>query len=55
MSNERSRQCCSLEKKRLMEELKKCDFCTTSYEDFHRCYQNAARKSGGRARICMVE
>ena len=32
MATESSRKCCSLERKRLVEELKKCHFCTSSYE-----------------------
>jgi hypothetical protein len=35
-------------------ELKKCDLCTTSYEEFHQCYRDAAKESGQRARACMV-
>ena len=50
----KSRQCCSLEKPRLVEALKKCDLCTTTYEAFHQRYRNAARESGQRARSCMV-
>jgi hypothetical protein len=45
--------CCSLEKSRLVESLRRCEFCATSYEDFHRCYQQAARKSASRVRACM--
>lgn len=46
--------CCSMEKPHLMEELRKCDMCTTSYEEFHRCYRKAARDSGERAKSCML-
>jgi hypothetical protein len=52
MAEQKSRQCCSLEKTRLMEELRKCD-CSGSYEEFHQCYRDAARESGDRARSCM--
>jgi len=52
MADQKSRQCCSLEKTRLMEELRKCD-CSGSYEEFHQCYRDAARDSGDRARSCM--
>ncbi len=46
-------KCCSLEKQRLMEELRKCDLCSTSYAEFQRCYSETARESGRRARACM--
>ncbi len=55
MSEQQSRQCCSLEKQRLVEELRVCDFCATSYEEFHRCYRDAARESGQRARSCIID
>ncbi|MGD8959691.1 MAG: hypothetical protein PVI27_07595 [Desulfobacteraceae bacterium] len=55
MKNLQSRQCCSMEKKRLVEDLRKCDFCATSYEELHRCYRGAATESGQRARACIVE
>ena len=54
MTRQQSRNCCSLEKHHLMEELRKCDFCTTSYDAFHQCYRDAARESGQRSRACMV-
>lgn len=53
MAEQNPRQCCSLEKTRLMEELRKCD-CSTSYEEFHECYRDAAKESGQRARSCTV-
>ena len=55
MSEQHSRQCCSLEKQRLVEELSACYFCSTSYEEFHRCYRDAARESGQRARNCIID
>ncbi|MFO7713280.1 hypothetical protein [Desulfosarcina sp.] len=55
MSEQRSRQCCSLEKDRLVEELRRCDSCSTNYEEFHRCYRDAARQSGQRSRVCIVD
>jgi hypothetical protein len=52
MTDQKSSQCCSMEKNRLMDELRKCD-CSSSYEEFHQCYRDAARESGDRARSCM--
>ncbi len=50
----KARNCCSVEKKRLMKALEKCHFCTDNYEEFHNCYRMAARESGERARSCMI-
>ena len=52
--SQKSRQCCSLEKTRLVEELSVCDNSSSSYEEFHQCYRDAARESGQRSRSCMV-
>ena len=51
----KARNCCSMEKKRLMKALEKCHFCSDNYEEFHNCYRMAARESGERARSCMIE
>lgn len=53
-SSEQSRSCCSMEKKRLVQELRKCDLCAESYDEFHQCYRDAARDSGQRSRSCIV-
>ena len=50
----KARKCCSMEKKRLMKALEKCEFCADDYEAFHNCYRTAARESGERARSCMI-
>lgn len=54
MAQRNAHKCCSLEKTHLVEELKKCDFCSISYEEFHECYRDAARESGQRAQSCIV-
>ena len=54
MNETDSRLCCSMEKKRLMEELWLCDMCCTSYEEHHRCYRDTAWTSAHRARSCML-
>jgi len=41
-----------MEKKRLIEELRKCDLCSDSVSSRHQCYQSAAKESGRRARQC---
>jgi len=43
-----------MEKKRLVEDLRKCDMSSTSYAEFHRCSRAAARESGKRSRACML-
>ncbi len=46
--------CCSLERQRLVAELRQCDICSDSYESHSRCFQAAARESGQRSKACMV-
>ncbi len=53
-NSSKSTKCCSIEKKKLVEEIEKCNFCTDNYEDFHNCYRQAARESGERSRSCMI-
>ncbi|MGB5987329.1 MAG: hypothetical protein WBG37_18635 [Desulfobacterales bacterium] len=50
MAATQTNACCSMEKSRLVEQLRKCDMCTDNYEEFHQCYRDAARESGQRAR-----
>ena len=47
-------QCCSMEKKRLMNDIRKCDFCSTGWEDHHRCLSAAAKESGRRSKACVI-
>ena len=47
-------KCCSMEKKKLIKEIEKCNFSTSNYEEFHDCYRQAARESGKRSRACIV-
>lgn len=53
-SSSNASKCCSMEKKKLMAELEKCNFCSDDYEAFHDCYREAARQSGQRSRACLV-
>ena len=46
--------CCVAEKKRLTEELRQCDYGTSSPEERHACYRSAAKRSGRRAKKCMI-
>ena len=54
-SRESAARCCSMEKKRLVDEIRMCDFCSESYEEFNRCYRSAARASGERSRSCIMD
>ena len=49
-----AKNCCTMERKRLMEDIRSCDFCSTSWEEHHRCLSRAAKASGQRSRACVV-
>lgn len=53
-SQSNDRNCCTMERKRLMKDIQKCDFCSTSWEDHHRCLSSAAKESGQRSKACMM-
>ncbi len=50
----KARECCALEKARLVEELRECDYESTSPEERHLCYRWAAKKSGHRSKECLI-
>jgi hypothetical protein len=52
--SKKGKECCSLEKENLMEVLLACDYCTTSMNERHQCYQKAAKESGVKARACIL-
>jgi len=45
--------CCPYEKKELVENLRTCDYCTTSLQERHDCYRQVAKQSKKRVRACM--
>ncbi|MFH0726760.1 MAG: hypothetical protein V2B19_10490 [Pseudomonadota bacterium] len=47
--------CCSMEKQRLVSELRACDFCSDTIEDHNDCYQRVAKESGRNARNCLID
>ncbi len=49
-----AKACCRIEKDRLVEELRECDYNTSSPEERHLCYRWAARKSGRRSKECLI-
>lgn len=46
--------CAAVGKKRMMEALRACDYCTTSMEERSECYQAVAKESGLRSKTCMM-
>jgi len=46
--------CCFGANRRLVEEVRTCDFCSTSYEEHLQCKREAERRSRERARECMI-
>jgi hypothetical protein len=48
------KNCCILEKGRLVDALMACDYCTESIEERHSCYRETAKESGRRARACIA-
>jgi hypothetical protein len=46
--------CCFKEKRRLVEEMSNCGYCSTSYEEYKRCRQEVSRDSSKRAGECML-
>jgi len=46
--------CCFAENRKLVEELRNCDFCSTSYEEHRQCKREAESRSRERARECMI-
>jgi hypothetical protein len=45
--------CINDEKDKLRDEIRKCDFCSSSIEEHGGCYEEAARVSGRRSRECF--
>lgn len=46
--------CCALEKIRMKEALRACDYCTTSMEERSACYKIIARDTGLRTKACIL-
>ncbi len=46
--------CCFSEKRRLVKELSNCGYCSTSFEEYKRCRQEASRECGERTMECMI-
>lgn len=48
-----SMACLNDERKRLHDEIRKCDFCSSSVEEHSHCYEETARDSGQRSKACF--
>lgn len=46
--------CCALGKKRMMDALRSCDYCTTSMEERSACHKAVSKDSGLRSRACIL-
>ncbi|MFA5906757.1 MAG: hypothetical protein WC836_22700 [Desulfobacula sp.] len=46
--------CCALEKKRMKEALRSCDYCTNNMEDRSECYKAVAKDIGLRSKTCIL-
>jgi hypothetical protein len=46
--------CCFKEKRRLVKELSNCGYCSTNFDEYKRCRQEAGRHSRERAKECMI-
>ena len=45
--------CLRDETERLRDEVRDCDFCSTSVEEHNRCYTETAKASGRRSKACL--
>ncbi|MEH0021839.1 MAG: hypothetical protein V6Z89_19450 [Desulfobacter sp.] len=52
--NINAKACCAVEKERLVEELRACDYGSTNLEARHLCYRRVAKESGRRAKQCLI-
>jgi hypothetical protein len=46
-------RCLKSEKEQLVEDVRRCDFCSTNVEEHGQCYEEAARESGWRSKNCF--
>lgn len=46
-------KCLTDERDRLKDEIRQCDFCSSSLEEHRDCYQDASRASGERSKACF--
>ncbi len=46
--------CCAVEKKRMTNALRSCDYSSTSMEERSSCYKAVAKDSGLRSKTCIL-
>ena len=51
----KAKSCCSVEHDKLVAELDTCDQLYTNPSEWHRCARVIARRSGQRAKRCMLQ
>jgi hypothetical protein len=47
--------CATIEKERLVEEIRQCEFCTDSYEEHHECRRQVSKEAGERLQGCIID
>ena len=50
---QKAAMCCAMGKKRMMDALRSCDYCTTSMDERSACYKEVAKDSGLRTKTCI--
>jgi|GEM_PF-2114707 len=51
---DKATMCCAMGKKRMMDALRSCDYCTTSIDERSSCYKAVAKDSGLRTKTCIM-
>jgi hypothetical protein len=47
--------CAVIEKERLVEEIRKCEFCADGYEEHHDCRRRVSKEAGERLQGCLLD
>ena len=47
--------CAVIEKERLVEEIRKCEYCAENYVDHHECRRQVSAEAGERLRDCVID
>jgi hypothetical protein len=53
-TSEQTITCLKDEKERLLEDIRRCDHCSTSMDEHSQCYEETAKASGNRSRACFM-
>jgi len=52
--SEHTLDCLRDEKKRLVEDVRRCDYCSSSMAEHSDCYEETAKVSGRRSKACFI-